>query len=139
MKKLVIALFILTGCGSLSNTDNDKINSIASYLNLKNISMVQVLEYDSLNSSNYFVKKTLTNKDTIIQLVDLLEKLPDEGDIMVKFAGTASFHKIILVESYSKYDTIDIVNNRIKTPKTSFYNPEREDEKEFIKLLIEEN
>lgn len=136
MKKLIIILILFAGCESISKNENNKADSIFSYLNSSKITMIQVQEYDSLNSSDYTVERTLTNEDTINQLVALLQKLPYEGDIMVKWGGSASFHRVILGESFSKYNTIDIVDRRIKTPKTSFYEPEKVEEKEFVQLLL---
>jgi hypothetical protein len=112
--------------------------SIFSYYDFRNIAMIQVQEYDSLCSSHFFVKRAITDQDTIAALLHLLKQLPSDGDIMVKWAGNAAFQKAIFIESDSKIYSIDIIGKRIKTPKTSFYLPEKDAEKKFVQGLLAE-
>jgi hypothetical protein len=112
--------------------------SIFSYYDFRNLAMIQVQEYDSLYSSHFSVKRTITDRDTIAVLLELLKILPSEGDIMVSWAGNASFQKMIFIDSASNRYSMDIIGNRIKTPKTSFYLPERDAEKKFVRLVLAE-
>lgn len=141
MKQCICAMAVilaLSTCGPNNPEPSKMKESIASLLAIGNISTVQVQEYDSLYSSSFRVKRTVTDNDTISALLDLLRILPGEGDIMIKFGGGVSYQKALFMTSDAKCDTVEIVGEKIKTPATSFYASERDAEKKFIRLLLGE-
>jgi len=131
----VIALFVI-GCSNTDGPQEIVIRSIYSHYGISSVSSVEVLRYDSLYSSHFILDKTITSTDSISQLPDLLEKLPEEGEIMISFVGSEPYYNILLKESGTKTDTIEIIANMVKTPAASFYDPPRSSEMKFVERVL---
>jgi hypothetical protein len=117
-----------------SNTENGE-ESIFTFFNFEKISRINVFKFDSLCSSYYTVTKSIVDRDTLAFIVDLLKKLPCEGEINLKFRCNTSFYKLIFDGPGSRKDTIDIVGFKLKTPNTSFYKNVTEEEMKIVELI----
>ncbi len=142
---LLLAVSLLLSCNNPTETKNSSdlslnaqcANSIYKHLNSGIIFTLQVEYFKSLYATSPGKMVTITDTDTIKKVTALLRALPDTGEIMVKFGPDASFNKLILVDSEAKADTVILIDNRIKTPATSFYHPAREEENALVKLVID--
>lgn len=142
---LSIVVLLLTFCNNPIETKNDTDSSLSSecpnsifkHLNVGHITELHVEYYKSLYSTSSGKTVTITNADTIKKVTDLLKALPDTGEIMVKFGSEVSLNKLTLVDSDAKSGTVILVDNRIKTPATSFYQPARKEETSLVNLVID--
>lgn len=144
---LLLAVLLLFSCNNPTETKNDSDlllsngcpNSIFTHLNLGNIRELHVEYYMSLYSSMEPSVKmvTINNADTVRKVTGLLKALPDTGQIMFKFGPEVALNKLILIDSDGKSGTISLIGNRIQTPASSFYQPERKEETTLVNLVID--
>ncbi len=111
--------------------------SIFSTLSVGKVSHIHVEYYRTLYSTEPGKKIVISNTDTINTIVNLLKMLPDSGQIFIKWGQDAPMNKVILVGSNTISDTVMIIENRIKTPATSFYSPVKPEENQFVNLVID--
>jgi hypothetical protein len=111
--------------------------SIFSTLSVGKISYIQVEYFRTLYSTEPGKKIIISNTDTIDTVVNLLKMLPDSGQIFVSWGQDAPMNKVVLVGSNMISDTVIIIENRVKTPATTFYSPEKPEEKQFVNFVID--
>ena len=106
---------------------------------LKNPDKIVVEQYNKMSDANDSTaavsSREIVEKSRIMEIIGILNQLPDEGDMMIKM-GDVPLTRISLV-----YDTtavyFEFYNKRIKTPATSFYSAEGETEKRLYSLLTQ--
>jgi hypothetical protein len=112
-------------------------NSIFKQMNMGAITDVHIEYFKSINSSKPGKTITINNADTIKQIENLLKALPDNGDIFCSFSSEAKKTNLILVDSREKSDTLLLINKKLQTPGTTFYQPTRDEEKRLVNLVID--
>lgn len=80
--------------------------------------------------------KTITDSETIQTMVNLIEKMPIDGDIYVSFSSSVSVTKAIF-KCADHTSVIEFYNGKVKTPGTSFYAREVPEESVVFKKLMD--
>lgn len=135
MKRILMFVLFIAGCGA-NGPEEMVVQSIYAHLEMNTVTSIEVLKYDSLHSTHYTTFKTITDSSTINQLIDLLKKMPAEGEIMISFNGSVPYQKVLFREVDDTTDTIEIIANQVKTPATSFYDPARGSETKFVEMIL---
>jgi hypothetical protein len=104
---------------------------------LKNPDKIVVEQYAKMSDANDSIpaksSKEITEKAKIMEIISLINQLPDEGDIMVKMGDVPLIRVNLQYDTFNVY--FDFYNKRIKTPATSFYSTESEVEKKIYSLV----
>lgn len=79
--------------------------------------------------------KEITDKATIHQLLELINKLPDTGEIMKKL-GDVSMLQVFLTFNDKETAFFSFYGETIKTTDTSFYGKHPAEEKQIYDLLM---
>lgn len=137
MKCFILTITCLIVFCSHPTGVNDNPDSNFNYSKFENVSSIQVEYYDSLVSLSPSTYVNIFDKDTIEQVVTLLNSLPDTGDVKIKWDKGTTRNNLILIGSSSESDTVVIIGNRVKTRSTSFFKPMRYEEEQLIDLVID--
>ncbi|NLW32305.1 MAG: hypothetical protein GXY77_12720 [Fibrobacter sp.] len=137
MKCFILTLvFFIFFCNQPTSV-NDNPDPNNNFSKIGSVSFIQVEYYDSLVSLIPSTYVNIFDKDTIEQIVNLLNSFPDSGDINIKWNQGVTKNNLILIGSSLESDTIVIIGNRVKTRSTLFFKPMLDEEKQLIDLVID--
>lgn len=136
MKKLFLLVVLMAvNCSHTAQGDSIGNESLFATVGLEKVNFVQVIRYDSLISEEHHIERSITDEDTIELLLGILKLLPGEGELMVEFSEGAEYLQVVFSGPDGDDLTIEIIGGKIKTPATSFYADDRDDEKMFIEII----
>lgn len=79
--------------------------------------------------------REISDKEVLGEIVSLMNKLPDKGDMMIKM-GDVSVLKVIMTYDKTEGGYFEYYEDSIKTPATSFYSESPGEEKKLYELFM---
>ena len=79
-------------------------------------------------------EKTVSSKETISEITDLLKTLPKDGGEFISFKPSTQ-EKILFFCDENKVYTISFYNKKLKTPWTTFYSEKYENEEKIYSIV----
>lgn len=79
--------------------------------------------------------REINDKEVLGEIISLLNKLPDKGDMMIKM-GDVAVLKVIITLDNTASSYFEYYEDSIKTPATSFYSGSPGEEKKLYELLM---
>ncbi len=101
------------------------------------INKVMIEYFKTLNDTAPVVTKIIDNKAIVAELVNVLARLPAEGDILKKIAASSSRYKVRFYKGTELAGKADIYNNSLQMSNTAFLSKENKDEVLFVKRIKE--
>lgn len=99
---------------------------------------ITIRYYNKMSDSNDGIppkSKDITDVETIYQLLSLINKLPDKGEIMIKM-GNVSVLQVLLTINETETVFFSFYGSGIKTTDTTFYSKHPVEEKKIYDMLM---